>query len=175
MLRVLVAEERLGGSEVMLEGGRQGSRKPRSRPVQLRRALRLLADAAGISSQLCFPNVQLGSRHPPNRRSRSELMTSSPSPLSTPQPLQRRPVCRPDTGSASRPPPLLPAPIRSRPSLMTVPQIPAWSRTCQRPESRAWPPGPAPGPWRASETIVTPVLCHHHLPFRPALSVHRAS
>lgn len=119
-----------------LEGGGQGSQGARQSASPAPSGTPPASRRCGYQlSQLCFPNVRLGSRHPPNLRSRSELMTSSPSPLSTIQPLQRRPVCRPDTLSASRPPPLLPAPIRSRPSLTAVPQIPARSRTCrpQRP------------------------------------------
>lgn len=159
----------------MLLGASRIPREPRSQPAQLCWALRRLAEAPGISSQLCFPNVRLSSRSHPDPTSGSELMSSSPFPSSMPQSLQGRPVSLPDTQSGSGQSPLTP-----RPHPVPAQPYSGSSYTALPPHMAATPiqglaprPGPAPAPWWALETTAAPLLCHHHLPCGPALSVYR--
>ncbi|XDA90819.1 hypothetical protein R6Z07F_020426 [Ovis aries] len=171
MLRVLVGEERLGGSGVMLEGGRQGSQgAPQSAsPAPPGTALARRRCGYQLSALLSKCTARL----PPPTKPQIQVRVNDLQPFpalhapafaaQTCLPARHR-VCEPPAPTAPRSDPVPAQPYDCSANTSLVPHV---SET--RIQGLALRPGPAPAPWRASETIVTPVLCHHHLPFRPAL------
>lgn len=167
------------GGAVVDSGSRRAGRIPRK--PSCTRPSSLLGSAHRSSGyQLYSSNLTSGFQIRPSGPATNKvpcpdhLVTSGPSPSSTAlQPFcRRRPVSLPDTQperpvTSDFPPPSGQGPALPRGSSYTalVPRVAATPI-----QGSAPPPGPAPAPWRASETTVAPFPCRHHLPRGPALS-----